>query len=107
MEDTHVVEMWVLGVRALEWGFGEGAASMTLYLHTLAFHRNIGNKDNHLIMVCDGHGGQLAAKKVAEFMPKHIKETYDFDTSMFSKERRKTYAEAMFDSFLAVDRVSW
>jgi serine/threonine protein phosphatase PrpC len=78
---------------------------------TLAFFiRNIadkgGPKDIHLMMVCDGHGGQLAAKKVAELMPEHIQESYDFDVGLDSKSRRKICAEALFDTFLAVDRVS-
>jgi len=68
--------------------------------------RNFGEQDNHFIMVCDGHAGDLAAKKVAEMMPSHIKANYKFDPDMPSKERRKIYAEALFDSFLMVDRVS-
>eukprot|EP00520_Triparma_pacifica_P004096 CAMPEP_0118653266 /NCGR_PEP_ID=MMETSP0785-20121206/11744_1 /TAXON_ID=91992 /ORGANISM="Bolidomonas pacifica, Strain CCMP 1866" /LENGTH=280 /DNA_ID=CAMNT_0006545807 /DNA_START=76 /DNA_END=918 /DNA_ORIENTATION=+ len=67
---------------------------------------NFAGKDQHFMMVCDGHAGDRAAKEIAKLMPQHIKDNYNFDTDVSypSKLRRKEYAEALFDSFLEVDK---
>lgn len=39
---------------------------------------NFGDYDHHLMMVCDGHGGSLAAKRVKEIMEAHLKKKVGF-----------------------------
>jgi len=64
---------------------------------------NFGDQDHHLMMVCDGHGGSLAAKKVREIMEQHLLEQ-TFDIHGTKKELHKSYANNLFNSFLDVDK---
>ena len=64
---------------------------------------NFGDHDHHLMMVCDGHGGSLAAKKVREIMEQHLLEQ-TFDIHGTKKELHKSYANNLFNSFLEVDK---
>ncbi len=62
-----------------------------------------GPYDHHFMMVCDGHGGDLAAKKVKEMLLPHMLETKKIDIHGTHKERYKSYSNVLFKSVIEVD----
>ena len=64
---------------------------------------NFNDYDHHFMMVCDGHGGSLAAIKVKEIFEEHLK-AQGIDIDGTKNERHKSYAHVMFQAFLEVDK---